>query len=72
MGNAPARRRYRINEPFEPVITVETDVTNYSDLVYILVANRPLKYEKGSSRIAYIGRTNKGVSRIAESAAKKN
>lgn len=31
MGTEPQRRRYRINEPFEPVIIVETDVTNYEE-----------------------------------------
>lgn len=40
-------------------------------IAYILVANKPLRYERGSSRIAYIGRTSNGVSRIAQSAAKK-
>ena len=38
-------------------------------LVYVLVANKKLHYRYGSSAIAYIGTTKKGVGRIAESAA---
>jgi hypothetical protein len=71
MGRASAPRRYRINDSFEPVITVESDVTKYDELVYLLVANRPLPRKKGTSRIAYIGKTASGVSRIAQSAADK-
>lgn len=40
-------------------------------LVYILVADKKLKYEGGKSRIAYIGTTAKGMSRIAASVAKR-
>jgi len=39
-------------------------------LVYIALANKPLKYRNGRSRIAYIGTTKKGAPRIADSAAK--
>lgn len=38
-------------------------------LVYILVAEKKLKYSKGKSRIAYIGTTKKGTARIAQSVA---
>ena len=38
-------------------------------LVYILVAERTLKYPWGRSRIAYIGTTKKGMARIAQSVA---
>ncbi|MFH0849280.1 MAG: hypothetical protein V1857_07240 [archaeon] len=40
-------------------------------LVYVVIANRPFKYGKLSSRIAYIGTTKNGVYRIAASAAKR-
>ena len=40
-------------------------------LVYILVADKRLQYEGGKSRIAYIGTTAQGVSRIASSVAKR-
>ena len=40
-----------------------------SKLVYLLVADKKLKYKLGKSRIAYIGTTKKGVARIAQSVA---
>ena len=40
-----------------------------SKLVYVLVADKRLKYQNGKSRIAYIGTTKKGTSRIAQSVA---
>ena len=40
-------------------------------LVYALLTNRQLKYRYGKSRVAYIGTTKKGASRIMQSAAKK-
>ena len=39
------------------------------ELVYVLVADKKLKYTKGRSRIAYIGMTESGVHRITNSAA---
>ena len=38
-------------------------------LVYLLIADKRLKYNTGKSRIAYIGTTKKGVARIAQSVA---
>jgi len=38
-------------------------------LVYVILANKLLRYPWGRSRIAYIGTTKKGVSRIAQSVA---
>ena len=40
-----------------------------SKLVYVLIADKKLKYENGKSRIAYIGTTKKGGARIAQSVA---
>lgn len=40
-----------------------------SKLVYVLVADKKLKYAEGKSRIAYIGTTKKGTARIAQSVA---
>lgn len=39
------------------------------ELIYVLVADKKLCYPKGRSRIAYIGMTESGVHRIANSAA---
>jgi predicted GIY-YIG superfamily endonuclease len=38
-------------------------------LVYVIVANKKLRYPGGRSRIAYIGTTKNGKSRVAQSAA---
>ena len=38
-------------------------------LVYVILAERPLKYPWGRSRVAYIGTTKKGMGRIAQSVA---
>jgi len=38
-------------------------------LVYIILTKKALKYRWGRSRIAYIGTTKKGVSRISQSVA---
>lgn len=38
-------------------------------LVYILIADKAIKYTYGKSRIAYIGTTKKGVGRVAQSVA---
>ena len=40
-------------------------------LVYVIVAQKPLRYPWGRSRIAYIGTTKKGLARIASSAARR-
>jgi hypothetical protein len=38
-------------------------------LVYVLVADKKIKYDDGKSRIAYIGTTSRGQARIAQSIA---
>ena len=38
-------------------------------LVYVLIANRKLRYRYGMSSVAYIGTTKKGIRRVASSAA---
>lgn len=54
-----------------PAVTITRTATKASELVYIAVANRPIKYPLGSSRIIYIGTTKNGAERIAASAAAK-
>jgi len=63
--------RRRINQVLDPVMSVETAATKVRRLVYLLVANRPIRYGKEYSRIIYIGTTERGVSRIASSASKR-
>jgi len=45
--------------------------TDHEKLVYVITTDKPLRYKKGSSHIAYIGETKKGVERIASSLANK-
>jgi hypothetical protein len=44
-------------------------VTGKSKLVYFIIADKRLDYQTGRSRIAYIGTTENGSSRVASSAA---
>jgi len=53
----------------EPAITITRTAYAASELVYIACANKPLRYQLGFSRIAYIGTTKNGVWRVASSAA---
>ena len=62
-------RRSSISLKKEAALTA-TRVSLGSDrLVYVLAANKPIKYTKGRSKIAYIGTTKNGMSRVASSAA---
>lgn len=54
-----------------PAVTVSRPALKAKELVYIAVANKPIKYSNGKSRIVYIGTTAAGVDRIAVSAANK-
>ncbi len=63
------KRRRRINQIFEPVLTVDLAATNVQRLVYLLVANKPFWHVKDYTRIVYIGTTGSGISRIAGSAS---
>src|SRR5215510_11573437 len=53
----------------DPVVVVERQSINERKLVYVIVANRPISYADGRSRIAYIGTTQHGLNRIASSIA---
>jgi hypothetical protein len=55
----------------KPALTITRTAVQSADLVYVAVANVPVKYPNGYSRIVYIGKTAKGAKRIAQSAAAK-
>ena len=55
----------------KPAVTITRTATNSTELVYIAVANKRVKYPTGESKIVYIGTTKNGAERIAASAAKK-
>lgn len=63
-------RRLKISLRRQAALQV-TRVSLHSDkMVYVIVANKRLKYEWGTrSKIAYVGTTKNGVSRMAQSAA---
>jgi hypothetical protein len=50
-GRARMSRRRNVNQIFDPVLIVNISATNVKRLVYLLVANRPVRYGKEYSRI---------------------
>ena len=52
-------------------MTITREAIAGNKLVYIATANKTVKYQNGKSRIVYIGQTERGVKRIAESAAER-
>ncbi len=54
-----------------PVVRVRREILNRWNTVYFHLANRPLRYRQGRSRIVYIGTTNRGLERIMESVAER-
>lgn len=60
-----------IQTTINPAVTITRTATKSTELVYIAVANKPVKYPEGRSKIVYIGTTKNGAERIAASAAAK-
>ncbi|TAK54741.1 MAG: hypothetical protein EPO24_12920 [Bacteroidetes bacterium] len=53
-------------------VTITRSAIKNDKLVYIAIANKPMDYNDGKrSRIVYIGTTQAGAKRIAQSAASK-
>ena len=55
----------------EPAIVIYRGAFKNTKLVYLARANKKIRYPWGQSRIAYIGTTKKGASRIASSSVWK-
>ena len=68
---APQKRRLRLSLKRDEALRATRVSIGKQKLVYVLVADKRLRYPKGRSRIAYIGTTKKGVTRIAQSVAKR-
>lgn len=51
------------------MLTVTRSSLKQEKLIYILVCNKKRHYREGSSKVVHIGRTEKGIARIAKSAA---
>ena len=62
-------RRLKISLKRDEALRVTRVTIGKYKLVYVLVADKRLKYNKSKSRIAYIGTTKNGVARIARSVA---
>jgi len=65
----PGIRRAAISLNRDSALTARRVLSDKRKRVYILVADKKLNYSSGRSRIAYIGTTEKGGSRIAQSVA---
>ncbi|WP_146076094.1 hypothetical protein [Caldimonas caldifontis] len=62
-------KKLTIRTAAKPALVISRPAFSAERLVYVAVANKPLKYPHGRSCIAYIGTTKSGASRIAASAA---
>lgn len=63
-------RRLQVSLKTAPAMTVRRVALEHERLVYVICADRKLRYENGKySHIAYIGTTKKGLARVAGSAA---
>jgi len=66
-----ATKRLTVSLNRKHAMTVTRVSLDGKKLVYVIRAQRRLKYPWGRSRIAYIGTTKKGMARFAQSAASK-
>jgi hypothetical protein len=62
-------KKLTIRTAAKPALVISRPAFKAEKLVYLAVANKALKYPHGKSRVAYIGTTEAGASRIASSAA---
>ncbi len=60
-------RKLSLSLSSTPAMTLGRAAVGTDRLVYILAANKRLKYPRGRSRIVYIGTTKRGVRRVAAS-----
>ena len=66
----PGRRANVRCDVVRPVMTLSKSRYLKARMVYVLRADRPVKYQKDRSRIVYIGETGKGPKRPAGSMAR--
>lgn len=62
-------KKLTIRTAARPALVISRPAFAAERLVYVAVANKPLKYPHGKSCVAYIGTTRAGAARIAASAA---
>ncbi|MDK9700834.1 MAG: hypothetical protein OEM52_11870 [bacterium] len=68
MGNSK-KLTVKLNKDI--AVTVTRVAIGSDRLVYLILANKPYHYSYGDSRIVYIGTTENGLSRIADSVAER-
>jgi hypothetical protein len=61
--------RLHISLKRRAAIHVEKISVGNQKLVYVLLADKKIRYDKGRSRIVYIGTTKNGIDRVAQSVA---
>lgn len=64
-----AKRRLNLSLKRDAAVSATRVSIGKAKLVYLLIADKKLKYKSGKSRVAYIGTTKKGISRISQSVA---
>lgn len=64
-----AKRRLKLSLVRQPALEATRVSIGKAKLVYLLIADKRLRYEGGKSRIAYIGTTKKGKDRLTQSVA---
>lgn len=62
-------QRLKVSLKPKPALTMRRVALDHERLVYVICADRKLKYPDGYSQIAYIGTTRNGITRVASSAA---
>jgi hypothetical protein len=65
------KKKLTIRTAAKPALVISRPAFTAERLVYLAVANKPLKYPHGKSCVAYIGTTASGAARIASSAAER-
>jgi len=64
--------KLRVTYRWDPAMKVHRSSLWTKRMVYVLIANRAIKYLNGRSRVIYIGTTKRGERRPASSAASKS
>lgn len=65
-------RRASVSLQREPALVARRVILRDEKLVYVLIANKKFNYTKDRSKIVYIGTTEKGGARIAQSVAARS
>jgi hypothetical protein len=67
----PNKKRLRLSLRRDEALRATRVSIGKQKLVYVLIADKRLQYDKGKSRIVYIGTTKTGVKRVVHSVASR-